>query len=158
MKRVIYTSADGKTEVVNPNPNFVALFDSEDEGIAAVMAKDVPADATDVAIVDEIPDRLPIYALSVFRNAWKINAGKIEIDIQKARAIKTDLVREERNQRLGMLDNEMKIADDANNPSEQARVRAKRQNLRDLPATIQTDLDAITDPDALAAWRPKWPD
>ena len=93
----------------------------------------------------------------VFINAWIDDGTRIVHDMAKARAIRTNQVRTERNARLDAEDVELKKAEDGNDQAAAARVRAKRQALRDLPATIQPDLDAITTPEALEAFEPAWP-
>ena len=95
-----------------------------------------------------------------FLAARKLNAAGdgIEIDMARARAIRTDLIRPERNARLLALDADYMIADEAGDSAAKAAVAAKKQALRDLPANIQPDLDAIADPEALEAWQPVWPE
>lgn len=77
-----------------------------------------------------------------FRDAWKINNGKIEIDVTKARAIKLDKLRRQRNERLAELD-KRKYGQEYD---------AERQALRDLPQTI--NLDSITDIEELKQFTP----
>ena len=154
-KRIVYTRPDGGVSVVVPAPNFVAEFPDETAAIASIRAKDVPVDATNVEVIEqaEIPTS------RVFRNAWeKSGMGPPTVNMPKARIIKTDNIRVERDTRLEQADNDLKIAQDGNNGAEQARVRARREALRDLPITIQSDLDAITGPDELDAYEPIWPE
>ena len=92
-----------------------------------------------------------------FRDAWRDDGTKVVHDMAKARVIKTDQVREERNARLSVEDIELMKAEESGNPGEATRIKAKKRALRDLPATIQSDLDAITTPEALEAYGPAWP-
>ncbi len=95
-----------------------------------------------------------------FLAAWKFNADTtaVEVDMAKARAIRIDLIRPERDARLLALDADYMIADEAGDSAAKAAVAARKQALRDLPATIQPDLDAIADPEVLEAWQPVWPE
>lgn len=83
-KRIIYTRPDGGVSIIGPAPEFIAGFDgTEDEALAFIQAKDVPADAVDAVQVDEtiIPtDR-------TYRNAWRQAGGNISVDMPAARVI-----------------------------------------------------------------------
>lgn len=154
MKRIFYTRPDGGVSVVCPAPEFMACFESEAEGIAAVRAKSVPADATNIREGDvaDLPRR------GSFRNAWEqTGATAPEVDMPKARAIKTNLIRPERNKRLVALDIDYMRADEAGNIPEKERIAVVKQELRDLPVTIQSDLDAIDQPEELEVYEPTWP-
>jgi hypothetical protein len=152
--RIIYTRPDGGVSVVVPAPNFIADFaGTEAEAMAAVQAKSVPADAIEAEIVDVTV----ISSDRAFRDAWVKKGGRIEVDIPKARAIKTDQIRPERNERLATLDIDYMRADESGDTSEKQRIANVKQTLRDLPATIQPDLDAISQPEELEAYEPTWP-
>lgn len=93
------------------------------------------------------------------RNAWRMKADKggVEMDMAKAREIKTDLIRAARAPRLEALDVEYMRAIEAGDTARQSDIAAKKQTLRDLPVTVQPDLEAIADPAALDAFEPVWP-
>ena len=177
MKRIAYTAADGTVAVVHPAPQNmrparskivqeqVSEFqwtereeiipgETEEEFLTRIMAKDVPADAANVAVIE--PEELPYRG--GLRDAWR-QAGEAapHVDMTLARAIRTDRVRAERDTRLAAEDIAFTRALGANDAAGQAAVEARRQALRDLPAAIQPDLDAITDPAALDAYQPAWP-
>ena len=67
-KVIVYTRADGRVCVVGPTREFLARFATEAEGLAAIVAKDVPATATNVAIIDVV--QLPNRKTTV-RNLWR---------------------------------------------------------------------------------------
>lgn len=95
---------------------------------------------------------------ALFREAWLFDAVKgVDVDMTAARAIKTGLIQAERDARLAALDAEYSRADGQGNAAEKTTIEARRQTLRDIPADIQADLDAISDPAALDAWEPIWP-
>ncbi len=81
MKKIVFKRAsDGGIVIVNPSPTFLAKFDTEAEGMAAVQAKAVHSDATEIEIIDEseVPtDR-------TFRAAWARIGGAFAIDMAKA--------------------------------------------------------------------------
>lgn len=120
---------------------------SDDEFIEWIRAKDVPADATNVQIVDEadIPtDR-------TFRNAWKqCPMGKPEVDMDKARDIHRDNLRAARKPKLQALDVEfMRVVE---NGAPTSDIAAAKQALRDV--TKHPDIDAAATPEELKA---VWP-
>ena len=120
-KLIVTTDTDGNVTVCQPSPdarlvtteNGVVPFyksgairklppddipwsETEDEFVARIRAKDVPADAPNVTIVEDsdLPGRK-------FRNAWKQDAeGKPQVDMPKARDLHMDRIRVIRNEEL----------------------------------------------------------
>ena len=132
----------------------VVYTETESDFLARVQAKAVPADATNVHICDDtdIPER------DEFRNALRqTNAAPPIIDMPEARILKTDTIRTERNKRLSDEDISYTKADEAGDNDEKVVIAAKKQKLRDLPATIQPDLDDISTAKALGSFEPPWP-
>lgn len=82
-KRIIYTRPDGGVSIINPAPEFVNKFETEDEAMVTIQTKDVPSDASDVQIVD----KTAILTDRSFRNAWRQTAGIISVNMPKARSI-----------------------------------------------------------------------
>jgi hypothetical protein len=92
-KRIIYTRPDGGFDVVIPSVNYMLrqyLADtpaepgeSADAWFARVFAQSVPADATDVQVID-VSD-LP--ADQAFRGAWVRQGGAVVVDMARAREI-----------------------------------------------------------------------
>ena len=81
----------------------------------------------------------------------------ININMTKARAIHLEEIRRVRNEELAKEDINLMIANESGTSSEQDAVKAKKQTLRDLPATFS--LDSYADPAALkAAWPTELPD
>jgi len=78
--------------------------------------------------------------LSFGREVWSHGA---KLNKPKARAIKTDQIRPERNERLAALDIDYMRADEAGNVPEKERVAVVKQELRDLPATIQLNMQVL---------------
>jgi hypothetical protein len=127
-------------------------YDGEDDDRAAAIEE---CDHIDKVVCEE--SDCP-YCGS-FRSAWKFNDEKtcIEIDMTKAKEIKTDQVRTARNSKLADDDIEYMRADEAGDSTKKTEVATRKQNLRDLPATIQPELDAISDPEELDNFEPTWP-
>lgn len=67
-KRIIYTRPDGGVSIVIPSDNFIKQFDgTEAEAIDFIKNKDVPADATNVQIVNDTD----IPSDRTYRDLWK---------------------------------------------------------------------------------------
>lgn len=147
MKCIVYQRPDGGVSVVSPAPEFLGrkdedgnpIFPTEDVGIAAVMAKDIPTDATDVSICDtsEIPsDR-------EFRNAWVRSGRGAAVDITKAREVQRERI--ETARRLAardILEREALGEDVAAEKAALANIRAA-----DIVGTVQS----------VAALKAAWP-
>lgn len=100
MKRIVYTrQSDGGVSVVVPSPKFIAKFTDEDAAIADLLAHDVPSNAIDVKVVDETE----VPSDREFRAAWKLNAGSIEVDIVKARAVQAARIEAARMKKMRKL-------------------------------------------------------
>jgi hypothetical protein len=77
----------------------------------------------------------------------------INVNMTKARAIHLDEIRKVRNDELVKEDINLMIANESGTSSEQDAVKAKKQTLRDLPATF----DITTDVDTPEKLKAKWP-
>lgn len=152
-KRIIYTRPDGGVSVVCPTPEFMSSFENESEAISALREKNVPADATNIkeCNVADLPHR------DSFRSAWTQTGDTPTVDMAKARVIKTDQIRPERNKRLADLDVTYLRADEAGDTATKEKIAVQKQKMRDLPATIQSDLNALNTPEELESFTPTWP-
>ena len=77
----------------------------------------------------------------------------VNVDMTKARAIHLAEIRKVRNKELAKEAINMMIANESGISSEQDAVKAKKQTLRDLPATF----DITTDVDTPEKLKAKWP-
>ena len=77
----------------------------------------------------------------------------INVNMTKARAIHLEEIRKVRNEELAKEDINLMIANESGTSSEQDAVKAKKQTLRDLPATF----DITTDVDTPVKLKDKWP-
>lgn len=151
---MVIPDPNGKVEVHHilnlwPVAGAIAVWaETEGEWIARVIAKDIPADATDVQVVDESA----IPANRAFRNAWKAGAGVVEHDMGKCREIHKDNLRRHRAPKLAALDVELMRAMESGDPGKRADIAARKKGLRDV--TRHPEIDAAQTPEQLLA---VWP-
>lgn len=91
-----------------------------------------------------------------FREAWTDTTPEavIDINMEKARIIHLDRIRVKRNAKLAFLDTEGIKAQDMGLIAELDEIRTKKQVLRDLPQTLQKDLEAAKTVDDLKIIQP----
>ena len=77
----------------------------------------------------------------------------VNVNMTKARVIHLEEIRRVRNEELAKEDINLMIANESGTSSEQDAVKAKKQTLRDLPATF----DITTDVDTPEKLKAKWP-
>lgn len=146
MENLIYTDQDGNALIVIPvpiehlrkMPQFKNMTQEQYE--AHVWERSIPEDAIDpqeLKAADIPNDRY-------FRNAWKQNGNKINIDMPLAREIHMNAIRIARDLKLKELDIETMKG---------REVQTEKQILRDLP--VNTDLTTATTPEELKAIWPK---
>ncbi len=143
--RLVFQGEDGVAKVVVPSPSFIKR-----NGTAAELeAKAVPdncKESCDKVEASTIPED------RTFRNAWKTKKGKSidDVDINKARDIAKDKIRDVRNPKLADLDVESIRADEVGDTAKKADVVAKKKTARD--ATADSRLTAAkTEPKLKAA-------
>lgn len=148
MKKIIYTRADGSVSIVNlPNDAKDEDFDKE---VTRIILERL---AVDTPFIVEDPRPASRY----FRDAWRRNGIGVDVDMPIARTIKTGKIRKERDTRLAAEDIAYMRADEANNAENKAFIAQRKQALRDLPDTVQPNLDSIATPEELEAFEPVWP-
>lgn len=91
-----------------------------------------------------------------FRDAWADTTPElvIDVDMAKARNIHLDSIRIKRNAELSKLDVQATKAQDIGDAETLAQIRARKQELRDLPATLAPTLASAVSVDALKAIQP----
>jgi len=135
----------GGATIVNPSRSIDQdpdeITDKYIEERALSKAKAIHPETVEITEAD-----LP---LRDFRNAWRFIAGKIEVDMPKARLIHMDKIRAERNKKLTQLDKDWMKA--MGQGGDAVSIENERQILRDIPQTF--DLEIYPNPTALkAAW------
>ena len=88
-----------------------------------------------------------------FRDAWEAPTDELAVNMAKARAIHLAEIRRVRNEEVAKEDINLMIANESGTSSEQDAVKAKKQTLRDLPATF----DITTGVDTPVKLKAKWP-
>jgi len=148
MKAIIYTRPDGMLMVMRPVINTLGEAEGFTEEQAEQRAwRKLPVDAINPRFVvdSEIPtDR-------TFRDAWADAATEITIDMTKARNIHLEGIRIKRNAELFKLDIQATKAQDIGDTETLTQIRARKQELRDLPATLIPTLASAVSADALKA-------
>ena len=95
---------------------------------------------------------------NLYPESWRYRNGLVEIDLPLARAEAMALIRAERGLRIGLTDaGMMRLLEQAPSSVEAVALKDRRQALRDLPATAQTDLDTKLTAQDIAAYVPVWP-
>lgn len=123
---------------------FTPVFaETEDAFVARIRDKDVPADASNVQIVDfeALPDQS-------FRKAWVFTSGAVAIDMTKARDVHRGLLRILRAPKLAALDVAWMRALESGDAVATAAVAARKKVLRDI--TIHPDIAAAQTPQQLS--------
>ena len=145
VKRYLISLPNGQVSVCNP------IEGLEQECLDKVLASyeaefGVAVTAIECPIVDLAPIR-------VFRSAWKVEAGVVDVDMPKARVLHMDAIRVVRNAELVKEDVTFMRAVEDGDTDAQATIKTKKQTLRDLPATF----DITTDVDTPEKLKAKWP-
>lgn len=149
-RRIVYQRPDGGVSVVVPSPRYVAQLMaegmSEAEAIAAVRAKDVPPDATDVAEADQ--DDIPTDR--TFRDAWRRDGTRpIRVDMPAARQIHRQRLEQRAAERARVLREQYLEADEDGDTARAQQIRQRVRGMRQRIAAL--DLDAAQTPEELAA-------
>lgn len=159
MKKIMFTNPDdGSCTIIVPSPNAAKAFErahpdyegepTEQEVAAWVLQRSLPEGVTDAVEVDDadIPtDR-------IFRNAWVKGAGKVDVDMPKARDIVREEVRRVRKPELEKLDADYMLADEQGDTTAKQAIATQKQVLRDAPA--DPAIENAATPEALKAVRP----
>jgi hypothetical protein len=108
------------------------------------------------ATIAEFSGTLP--TTRTFRAAWKQTGANVLVDMPAARVIHMDRIRAARDQALEKKDKEQLQALGRNDQAERARLEAEKVSLRNLPTTVQGQVNAAGTPEALEAiWPPELP-
>lgn len=111
------------------------------EAAALKALAEHPHGAAELVELDALPGS------RTFRDCWRASGRACAVDLPTARQVRLNQLRAIRDSKLAELDIEQLRG---------RNVAAEKQVLRDLPATLDArgDLDAISDPEALAAFVP----
>lgn len=131
------------THIIHPTPTGVAITTPTGEVPIEQVAQQVAPDGIyAIVTADQIP------ADRTFRSAWRYADGTIEIDLDRAKVIGHDLRRAARIAELEPYDRVISL----HIPGVDADIaEAKRQQIRDRYAAIQSAIDAADTTDAIKA-------
>ena len=137
-KRIVYQGEDGIAKVVIPAPKFLASGGTIDD----LLIKSVPENCRDSA---DIVDVDTVESDRTFRNAWVTEQGKsVEVDLDKAKILAKEKVREARIPKFAELDVAYQRADEAGDADAKAAVVVKKQTARDATADTKiTNADSV---------------
>lgn len=148
-KVIVYTRAsDGGVSICMPAEADRRPRESEEAWFRRAIDRSLPKDALDIKVIDRksLPEQH-----RTFRNAWVHSAGRVDVDMTKAREIHRYRIRRKRKARFRELDAQQLRAMEAGDTATLASIAAAKKKLRDAPA--YPDIDAAQTPDELkAAW------
>lgn len=119
--RIIYKDSDG-VKVIIPSPHY--------KGTLEELAKKRVPDGLVYKIVSD--DSIPTDRY--FRNAWDIKSGKVVTDIAKAKEIKKEYIRQDREPLLKQLD--IEVMKNIKDPVKIDEIESQKQRLRDITKQI----------------------
>lgn len=142
MKKIIYTTPEGTLSIIIPSPKekieavIGPLTDAEYE--EHVRSRALPADASNVRTIEDSD----IPSTREFRNAWVDTqpGSQIDISLEKARDLKLEELRRQREVALAENDKEFNIAMKKGQAT--AQIEAKAQALRDATEPLKA-LDVV---------------
>lgn len=171
-RRIVYQRPDGGVSVVVPSPRYVAQLMSsgmtEAEAIAAIRAKDAPAEVPDIDqatgqprldaagnvvmkpfAVDAVEcNRDDIPADRTFRDAWRRDGARpVRIDMPAAREIHRQRLEARSVERASRLREEYLQADEDGDAARSAQLKARIRGMRQRLAAL--DLNAAQTPEDL---------
>lgn len=128
-KLIVFKNLDGSCGIIIPAIKAIQEDESYDDFIERVANKDVPQ-GLEWRIIDA--DKIP--ADRTFRNAWTddLNTETVDIDLEKAKDIWKDKLRQERAPLLSALDVDFMKAIESGNATKQEEIAEKKQELRDI--------------------------
>jgi hypothetical protein len=141
MRKIIFTRLDGGVSVVHPVRNTIGETLTTDAEIEQRAWNKLPEDAINPQFVEETA----IPADRTFRNAWKVEAGSVAVDMGKAKDLTKDRLRIERKPLLEAQDVAFQRALETG--SSTVEIVKEKQRLRDVTKQV----DALTSLDELKA-------
>jgi len=127
-KRIVYQGDEGIARIVVPAPDYSGTMED-------LLIKVVPENCRDSA---DIVEDDAVESDRTFRNAWVTSKGKsTEVDLDKAKVIAIEKVREVRVPKFAELDVAYQRAVEEDDSDKQAAVVVKKQTARDATADSQ---------------------
>lgn len=153
-KKIIYTGADGNLYLVYPAENDKQPSETEDQFITRIRNKDVPPTAVESVVVDTniaLPPRN-------LRKGWSWNnvTSSVDLHLGRTRSAILEQVRQKRDSLLDDSDKMKAKVDDIGTALQKTQVATYRQQLRDLPQTIQDEIAPLNKAQ-LSVYVPSYP-
>ena len=127
-KRIVYQGDEGIARIVVPAPDYSGTMED-------LLIKVVPENCRDSA---DIVEDDAVESDRTFRNAWVTSKGKsTEVDLDKAKVIAIEKVREVRVPKFAELDVAYQRAVEEDDSDKQAAVVVKKQTARDATEDSQ---------------------
>ena len=132
MKKIIYTNSDGSLAVVHPIRNTIGETLTTDTEIEQRAWDSLPKDAINPVFVDEsvIPED------RTFRDSWEHGGNSIIVNINKAKSLTKDRLRNERTPLLLAQDVAFQRALESGASTEE--IVKEKQRLRDITKQVDT--------------------
>lgn len=150
-KRIVYTRQDGGVSVVCPAAGAKLASETEDQFVARIAAKDVPA-----SIPFQIVDVADLPQDRRWRNAWMIDGAKVAVDLTAARKVRLAELERERDL---LKETVVKNHALATATGDDVKANAAKKKAQDLLAltkeSLQTGIDALKDLNAIDKHEPK---
>lgn len=138
--RFCYTNPDGVAAIViaAPKEHLERVFGplTDQEYRSHVLERSIPPDASDV---QQLPDDWTPPSDRIFRNAWVVRDGQIDVDMPRARNVQRGRIRAARKPILADLDVQTLRAVEQQDTGKLAEIVARKQKLRDAPADPRID-------------------
>lgn len=146
--RVLWTLPDGSVSVTTLIET-AKDGESNDDFFERVVSKSQPVDGVYAGVIaaSDLPAR-------EFRAAWRVSQFKLVIDTTEAKKIIISRVRKDRDRLLRESDADAIHAMESGKPDKD--LAEYRQKLRELPATLMTQLDSL-DNKKLRKFKPVFP-
>jgi len=158
-KRIIYTRPDGGVSIIVPAPSFIAGLmaegKTEDEAVAIVHGKDVPADAVNPQTVEAAS--LP--SDREFRNAWEKPGANITISLAKAKTTAQRFIAALVRQEIGFLQDRRTQAEIENDGTLVGQIDARLSDIQtNVVPQIRDGIIAASTVDVLKSVRQNYLD
>ncbi len=134
-KLIVFTREDGGVSVVNPVDGIP---------LERIIERAVPK-----GFAYSIVDESEVSTDRTFRNAWKFDGRKIEVDMPKARELVKEKLRQQRAPLLAALDIEFMQALEGSDAAKAKDIKDRKQKLRDV--TAHPDIEKAKTPEDLKA-------
>jgi len=152
VKVACYIQENGILAVLIPTYKHID-DESDDAQLESFIARKQADGGIPVGAEIRILDKSEFPDDRTFRNAWEdLGIGSVQVNLPKARGLQMDSIRKVRDKELSALDITFMRAVEDEDTDAQATIKAKKQELRQIPQTFDLTTDT---PEEL---KEKWPE